>query len=246
MERAPSQPLLRIASPALSYLAVAAVALVLWGYVVLPLFATVRESAAGPHGLTLEQYRAFFSIEHPANIEALGTSLWISVLSVLTTGAVGVTLGFLLNRIEFPGRRLIEIVSLVPLALPPLIGVLTFVFLYAESGIVPRGLQALFHLKESPFALRGLWGVIVVHTFTMYPYFYLATATALAALDPSLEEAAGNLGASRLQVWTRVILPLLTPALVAGSLLVFMVSMASYTAPLIFGVDRTMTMQIYI
>ncbi|HYM68816.1 MAG TPA: iron ABC transporter permease [bacterium] len=247
MEPAASRPaLLRAASPWISYAAVAAVAVALLGYVVLPLLATFREGVRGPHGLTAEQYRAFFSLAHPANLESLRTSLWISILSVLTCGTVGVTLAFLLNRIEFPGRRALEIVSLVPLALPPLIGVYTFVFLYAESGIVPRGLQAIFHLHAAPFALRGLVGVVVVHTFTMYPYFYLAAAAALAGLDPSLEEAAGNLGAGRWHVWTRVILPLLTPALVAGSLLVFMVSMASYTAPLIFGVDRTMTMQIYI
>jgi len=245
--RAPGRALLlRAASPLASYAAVAAVCVVLLGYVVLPLFATVRESVAGPRGLTLEQYGAFFSLVHRANLEALTTSLWISVLSVVTAGTVGVALAFLLHRIEFPGRRLLAIVALIPLALPPLIGVLTFVFLYAESGIVPRGLQAIFHLRAVPFALRGIWGVLVVHTFTMYAYFYLAASAALAGLDPSLEEAAGNLGASRLQVWTRVILPLLTPALIAGALLVFMISMASYTAPLIFGVDRTMTMQIYV
>lgn len=80
----------------------------------------------------------------------------------------------------------------------------------------------------------------------MYTYFYLTASAAIKGFDPSLEEAATSLGAGRIRVWLKIILPMLTPSMVAASLLVFMVSMASYTAPLMFGVDRTMTMQIYL
>ena len=234
------------ASPLFAYLIAAPLVLVLWGYVVQPLLATFIASLKAPEGgLTLANYRDFFRL-NSASFEALFTSLYISVLSVFTCGLVGVGMALLLHRFDFPGRRLIEVLALVPMALPPLIGTYAFMFLYSESGIIPRGLQVLLDLPAPPFALKGIWGVLVVHTFTMYPYFYTSTAAALQGLDPSLEEAAANLGANRLQVWARVLLPLITPALVAGSLLVFMVSMASYTAPLIFGVDRTMTMQITI
>ena len=80
----------------------------------------------------------------------------------------------------------------------------------------------------------------------MYTYFYLTASAAIKDLDPSIEEAATSLGASRFRIWRKIILPMLTPAMVASSLLVFMISMASYTAPLMFGVERTMTMQIYL
>ena len=89
-------------------------------------------------------------------------------------------------------------------------------------------------------------GVLLVHTLTMYPYFYLTVAAALEQTDDSLEEAAYSLGASRFQTWTRVLLPMLTPAVVAGALLTFMSSMSSYTAPLLFHVDKVMTQQIVI
>lgn len=141
---------------------------------------------------------------------------------------------------------MLSVLVLVPMALPPLVGVLSFTFLYGDSGIIPRGIQHLLSLEQTPFALKGIWGVIVVHTFTMYTYFYLTASSAIKGLDPSLEEAATSLGASRIRVWSKVILPMLTPSIVAASLLVFMVSMASYTAPLMFGVERTMTMQIYL
>ncbi|MEW8959932.1 MAG: iron ABC transporter permease, partial [Moorella sp. (in: firmicutes)] len=108
-----------------------------------PLLATFLSSVTTPEGgLTLAHYREFF--HWGANLEALFTSLLISVLSVLTTSAVGVGLAFLLHRFEFPGRKLLETLALVPMALPPLIGVLTFMFLFSESGIIPRGLQVLF------------------------------------------------------------------------------------------------------
>ena len=230
----------------LPYLAVMPVVLVLLGYVLYPLWASFAESLSIDGRFSLEVYRQFFSPTNTAHVEALFTSLRISALSVLCAGVVGVALAFLLHRYEFPGRSVFQTLVLAPISLPPLVGVLSFVFLYGESGIIPRAIQAWLNLERVPFSLDGLAGVLAVHTFTMYPYFYMSVAAALGGLDPSLEEAARSLGARGWQVWCRVTLPMLTPALVAGALLVFMHSMASYTAPLLFGVDRTMTMQIYV
>lgn len=231
-------------SPYFVYLLISPLFLILFAYVVYPFYSTFLESFAGDD--TLANYRKFFSLESTANLEALWNSVYISVISVICCAVVGVTMAFLLERYEFPGRRLLSVLVLVPMALPPLVGVLSFTFLYGESGIFPRFFQHLFALEEVPFSLKGIWGVVVVHTFTMYTYFYLTASAAIKGLDPSLEEAATSLGAGRIRVWTKVILPMLTPSIVASSLLVFMVSMASYTAPLMFGVERTMTMQIYL
>ncbi|MEG0260125.1 MAG: ABC transporter permease subunit, partial [Lysinibacillus sp.] len=231
-------------SPWFIYILISPLFLVLFSYVVYPFYQTFLQSFSGQH--SLDNYKKFFSVSSPANLEALWTSVYISIASVITCAIVGVTMAFLLERYEFPGRRLLSILVLVPMALPPLVGVLSFTFLYGESGIFPRGIQHLFGLEQVPFSLKGIWGVIVVHTFTMYTYFYLTASAAIKGLDPSLEEAATSLSASRIRVWAKVILPMLTPSLIAASLLVFMVSMASYTAPLMFGVERTMTMQIYL
>ena len=220
--------------------------LVLLAYVIYPFYQTFLQSVVGKEGATLENYQHFFDLTSAANLEALWTSVYISVISVITCAIVGVTMAFLMERYEFPGRKLLSVLILVPMALPPLVGVLSFTFLYGESGIIPRAFQVLFDLEKVPFSLKGVMGVIVVHTFTMYTYFYLTAAAAIKGMDPSLEEAATSLGSGRIRIWLKVILPMLTPALVASSLLVFMISMASYTAPLMFGVERTMTMQIYL
>ncbi|MFG0214256.1 ABC transporter permease [Brevibacillus porteri] len=234
------------ASPAFVYVLISPLFLILLAYVVYPLFETFVASIKIDEEITWKNYIRFFSLEHTANLEALWNSVYISVLSVITCGIVGVAMAFLLERYDFPGRKILSVLALVPMALPPLIGVLSFTFLYGESGIIPRAIKELFGLAQVPFSLKGIWGVVVVHTFTMYTYFFMTATAAIKGLDPSLEEAAASLGANRFTVWRRIILPMLTPAMVASSLLVFMISMASYTAPLIFGIDRTMTMQIYL
>ncbi|GFJ81343.1 ABC transporter permease [Phytohabitans houttuyneae] len=224
------------------YLLVAPLVLILWGYVVQPMLATFVESVSEDG---TANYTQFFTSSGVARTSLL-TSLVISAASVLLCGVVGVAMAFLLKRFSFAGRRLIEAFILVPAALPPLIGAVSFQMLYSDIGILPRALQKLFGTEQPVLAFDGIAGVLVVHTFTMYPFFYLAASAALAGMDPSIEEAAYNLGAGRVRVWRTVLLPMLTPALVSASLLVFMTSLASYTAPLLFGVDQTMTMQIYI
>ncbi|MER2028532.1 MAG: iron ABC transporter permease [Solibacillus sp.] len=226
------------------YILISPLFLILFAYVIYPFYSTFIQSFAGDNQLA--NYQKFFSLESTANLEALWNSFYISIISVICCAVVGVMMAFLLERYDFPGRRLLSILVLAPMALPPLVGVLSFTFLYGESGIFPRLFQQMLQLEDVPFSLKGIWGVIVVHTFTMYTYFYLTASAAIKGLDPSLEEAATSLGASRIRVWRKIILPMLTPSLIASSLLVFMVSMASYTAPLMFGVERTMTMQIYL
>jgi iron(III) transport system permease protein len=214
--------------------------LVLWGYVVAPLVETFRRSLEGTAGAA---YRPFFRWGSVQS-EALRGSIGISLFSVLSAGAVGVLLAVLLNRWDFRFRRIYQALVLVPIALPPLMGVKAFYLLYGKAGTIPQVLGQLFHASPSTFALTGFSGVLLVHTLTMYPYFYLSVAASLAQADDSLEEAAYSLGASTFRTWNRVLLPMLTPPIVAGALLTFMSSMASYTAPLLFEVNNVMTVQI--
>src|SRR5439155_4058299 len=120
-----------------------------------------------------------FDFRHGAQGEAMLGSLWISVLSVISSGIVGVFLAVLLNRWDFPLKRVCRVLVLVPIALPPLMGVEAFVLLYGIGGTFPQLLGNLFHTKQTTFALDGIAGVLLVHTLTMYPYFYLTVAAAL-------------------------------------------------------------------
>lgn len=213
---------------------------ILLGYVLYPSLRTFEM------GLHWDQLAQVFGSWRSANVRALGNSVMISLYSVLGAGILGTALAYLFFRFTFPLRRLLMALAVMPLALPPLVGVLAFLFLYGESGILPRGLQAIFNLQEVPFAFEGLWAVWLVHVYTMYVYFYLFVTAALRGLDKSMLEASADLGASPWRTFRRVILPQLRPSLVSAALLVFMISMASFTAPLLFaGTENFLTLQIY-
>jgi len=181
-----------------------------------------------------------------ANVRALWNSVRLSLLSVLGAGALGTALATLFYRFDFPLRRTLMALAALPLALPPLVGVLAFLFLYGESGILPRGIQAAFSLAEVPFAFEGFWAVWLVHVYSFYVYFYLFCTATLRGVDRSVLEASADLGAGGWTTFRRVILPILRPPIVSASLLVFMISMASFTAPLLFAsTEPFLTLQIY-
>jgi len=194
--------------------------------------------------LSLEGYRNFFTSR--AELEALWGSLWISAGSVILSALVGIPLAFLFTRFDFPGRSVFGALAALPVLLPPLVGVIAFLFLYGESGIFTRTVQLVLGLERPPWRLTGGWAILLVHAYSMYVYFYLFTAAGLARLDSSAGEAAESLGASRARIFFRVTLPMLAPSLGAASILVFMTSMASFSAPYIFGGGfRVLTTQIF-
>lgn len=179
-------------------------------------------------------------------LESIFASVGVSILTVLLCAAVGVPLAFLFERYTFPARRLFATFAALPLVLPPLVGTVAFIFLCGESGILARLAQAVFHLEQSPWSLRGWPALLLFHTYTMYPFFYMLTGAGLTRIDAALAEAGRSLGAGRLRVLTRIVLPQLTPSLIAAALLTFMTSMASFSAPLLFGGGvRVLTLEIY-
>ncbi len=219
---------------------------ILIGYVLYPSIRVLLQSFSRSGENSLANYREFFDLEQRSNLEALGNSLFIAIGSVILSALVGVPLAFIFTRYKFPGRDLFSSLAILPLMLPPLVGVISFMFLYGESGIFPRGLQTIFHLEQAPFAIDGVPAIFLVHTYTMYVFFYIFVSSALGNIDVSVIEAAYNLGASRWMVLRKIILPLLTPALVAASLLVFMTSMASFSAPFLFAPDyRVLSLQVF-
>jgi iron(III) transport system permease protein len=203
-------------------------AVLLWA-VVYPNVSVIAGSFA--HGLGY--WKAF--IESPADREALWTSIWVSIASVVFSTAIGVPLAFLLTRVEFRGRKILSAAATLPAALPPLVGVVAFLFLYGESGVITRAVQAILHTNTPPWTLGGGWAIVFVHAYTMYVYVYMFVSAGLERYDTSLDEAAAGLGAGTTLRLRRVTLPLLTPALVGAMLLVFMSSLGSFSAPYIFG-----------
>lgn len=212
--------------------------------VVYPNAGLLLESVRGEGGVTWSLYGR--ALGQSGTREAVVSSLVLSLATVAGCALVGVPLAILLDRVDFPGRRAIAAVAVAPLLLPPLVGTIAFVFLFNESGIVTRTLVQGLGLTQAPYRLKGFWAVLAFHVYTIYPYFFVFTSAALKRLDPSLEEAARSLGASAGVRLFRVVLPNLRGALAAGAILTFMTSMASFSAPYLFGGDlRVLTQMIY-
>ena len=227
-------------------LMLAALLLLLAGLIYLPLARMVEESLLENGRVTLAHYLRFFDPDNPTTLKALFGSVYLSILTVVCSALVGVPLAILYSRFHFPGRTILGVLVTLPLLLPPLVGVLAFYFLMGESGIVPRLLQSVFSLQAPPLVMRGFPAILLVHIYSFYVFFYLLARNALAATDRSLEEAAAGLGAGKLMLWRRVILPQLQPAMLGAALLVFMNSMASFTAPYLFGGEwRFLSLEIY-
>ncbi|HUL49504.1 MAG TPA: iron ABC transporter permease [Gemmatimonadales bacterium] len=192
-----------------------------------PILIVVRDAT---HASTITAF-----VRRPSEWQVLWASIWISLASVALAAAVGVPLAFLFTRVAFPGSRMLGALIALPAVLPPLVGVIAFLFLYGESGFVARGMQALLGLDHSPWHLQGAGAILLVHAYSMYVYFYLLTRAGLARIDGSMIEAAQALGASRWTTLRRVTLPLLRPALAGAALLTFMTALGSFSAPYVFG-----------
>jgi len=184
-------------------------------------------------------------LTRPGEWAALWASVWISLVSVVLAAAIGIPLAFLFEWFDFPGRKTLGALIALPVVLPPLVGVIAFLFLYGESGFIARAIQAALHLENAPWRLQGAVAILLVHAYSMYVYFYLFTRAGLAKLDVSMLEAAQALGADRRATLWRVIVPLLRPSLVGAAMLTFMTALGSFSAPYIFGGGfRVMTTQI--
>ncbi len=227
---------------AVPLLAIPVLLLLVW-LVLYPNLFVLADSLRAGGEWTLAHYAQF--ARSRAELEALWNSLWISALSVLLAGLVGVPLAFLFAR-DFPGRRVLAGLAALPVLLPPLVGTIAFLFLYGETGFFTRGLQQLLGLAEPPWRLAGPGAILLVHAYTMYVYFFLFTRAGLARLDASHAEAAAALGEGRWGTLRRVTLPMLAPAIGGAALLVFMTSLASFSAPYVFGGGfRVLTTQIF-
>ena len=206
--------------------------LLLW-LVLYPLALVLLEGLRGPEGWTLQYVREF--VGRPTEMRALWGSLWISLASVALAALVGIPLALLFGRYDLPGGRVLGGLVALPAVLPPLVGVVAFLFLYGETGFVPLLLMSLLRLEEPLWRLEGAGAILLVHAYSMYVYFYLLVRAALVSLDGSQLEAAASLGAGRWRTFRTVVIPHLRPALAGGALLTFMTALGSFSAPYVFG-----------
>lgn len=213
-------------------------------FVVYPIGNILRISLISSDGnLSLSQYIAFFST--PVMITALKNTITVGILTVITCMLVGVFMAFYTQYYKTRFAKLINIILLTPFVLPGVIIVIAFIQLYSEMGIINQALKLLLHLEKPPIKFFGINGIIFVHAFTQYIYFYINTKIALRFLDYSAVESARSLGASKFQVFKDIIFPHLKPAILTSAFMTFATGVSSFSAPYLIGSGyRMMSTQI--
>ena len=213
-------------------------------FVVYPIGNIFRISLLSSDGnLSLSQYIAFFST--PVMTTALKNTIEVGILTVLTCMLVGVFMAFYTQYYKTRFAKLINIILLTPFVLPGVIIVIAFIQLYSEMGIINQALKLLLNLEKPPIKFFGINGIIFVHTFTQYIYFYINTKIALRFLDYSAVESARSLGASKFQVFKDIIFPHLKPAILTSAFMTFATGVSSFSAPYLIGSGyRMMSTQI--
>ena len=125
---------------------------------------------------------------------------------------------------------LFQVVSMLPVVSPPFVLSLSIIMLFGKSGLITRYLLGMYDNS-----VYGFWGIFVVQTLTFFPVCYMMLKGLLKNIDPSLEEAARDMGASRWKVFTSVTLPLVLPGLGNAFLVTFIESIADFANPMIIG-----------
>jgi len=179
--------------------------LVMTALVIVPLAVLIlRAASLGPQGFLAAAWT-------PRARAAYGVSLGASVLAAMISSLLGLVVAWVLARIEFPGRRILDALVDVPLALPTAVGGLVYSALYVEKGWLGQWLV--------PLGINGAYsylGIVLVLVFVSLPFAVRVVQPVIESLDRDTEEAARILGASRSQTFLRVVLPGILPAVVTG------------------------------
>ncbi len=204
--------------------------LLLW-----PIGSVVEAGFKDAQGYTLLYFNSIFTDAYYR--DGLVNSLLVGLASTVLALIIGVGLALLSTRYHFRGKGLLNGAVLVPLILPPFVGALGVRKILAPGGALDAllsaaGLPFVDLLTAAPYAL-----VVTLIALHLYPIVFLNVQAALANIDPAMEEAARNLGASGWRLFRRVTLPLMRPGVFAGATIVFIFAFTELGTPLIVG-DR--------
>ena len=199
-------------------------------FILYPLAILLVDSFVGDGGVSFNVFKRIFQM--PTFTHAIKNTLKVGFLVGILSTLVGLLFAYVevyVRMGKFTGG-LFKVVSMLPVVSPPFVLSLSMIMLFGKAGIITR-----FLLKIYDNSVYGFWGIAIVQTLTFFPVCYMMLKGLLKNIDPSLEEAARDMGASRWKVFTSVTFPLLLPGLGNAFLVTFIESIADFANPMIIG-----------
>lgn len=165
------------------------------------------------------------------------TALWNSFLVTTCVTALSIVIGtaiaYFMTVFKIKGKGIIEILIIISMMSPAFIGAYSWILLSGRNGVVTKFFSDYFGITMP--SIYGFGGILLVFTLKLFPYIYLFVSGALKKMDVSLSEAAESLGSNSFKKMTTIIVPLITPTILAGGLLVFMNALADFGTPMLIG-----------
>lgn len=199
-------------------------------FILYPLAILLVDSFVGDGGFSFNVFKRIFDM--PTFTRAITNTLKVGFLVGILSTLIGLLFAYVevyVRMGKFTGG-LFKVVSMLPVVSPPFVLSLSMIMLFGKAGIITR-----FLLKIYDNSVYGFWGIAIVQTLTFFPVCYMMLKGLLKNIDPSLEEAARDMGASRWKVFTSVTFPLLLPGLGNAFLVTFIESIADFANPMIIG-----------
>lgn len=201
-------------------------------FVAYPLLSVLVKSLQTDEGtFTFGNYTRFLTFRY------LRSSLWNSLSVGFATAAASVAVGyaaaFTITRTSIRWKKALHLVFILPIISPPFTSALSILMLFGANGLITRGLLGIRN-----YNIYGFKGVLLSQIFTFAPVAYLTLKGVLESLNPTLEDAAMNVGAGRMQTFLRVTLPLSLPGIASAFLVVLIESLADFGNPLVLAGSR--------
>ncbi|QTJ57545.1 ABC transporter permease [Dolosigranulum pigrum] len=211
-------------------------------FLVYPIINVTRQALYVDDKLSLGNFVTFFSESYYAN--TLWNSFKVSLTATFFAVFLGTTLAYLFSMFKFKGKKILQILIIIASMSAPFIGAYSWILLLGRNGVITNWLVT--YLNFPRIDIYGFSGIVLVFTLQLFPLVFLYVSGAMQSIDSSILEAAESMGSKGFKRIFNVIIPLLTPTLLASALLVFMRSFADFGTPMLIGEGyRTFPVLIY-
>ena len=191
---------------------------------------------------TLENFAKFFSRKYYSI--TLLNSFKVSIAATIASVVVGVVLGYFMSVFKVRGAKLLRMCIVMATMSAPFVGAYAWIMMLGRNGVITNFLSGLFGITMPD--IYGFNGIMLVFVTQLFPLVFLYVQGAMGKMDASLMEASENLGCTGFKRFFTVVLPLISPTVLAGALLVFVRAMSDFGTPMLIGEGyRTFTVILY-